>query len=354
MQIVKRIVRKIHSIIDKSYLFFERKIIYKEIQNNFEQNKIFLFSNPIHSNLGDQAQTYCILKVFEEHYPHHHVICVPKALGSDKMLSLIKDKIKEEDKIFIHSGYLIFDPHPQLPFIARVVSTFSNNQIVILPQTVLLKDKLIIQMVKKAFDSHKNLILMCRDQVSLENASNLFKTAKLILWPDFVTSLIGIENYLNQRKGILFCLRDDTEKYYPDSELNKLKSRFNNVKIDTGDTTIIENAFNWKFYRHKLIYKVLRDFSKYQLIVTDRYHGTIFSQITSTPVIVLSSSDHKLSSGVKWFPKNDFKNNVFFAENLDDAYTLAADILKRNGNVFQNGTFFIDNYFKNFRSVIED
>ncbi|WP_082026255.1 polysaccharide pyruvyl transferase family protein [Prevotella pectinovora] len=44
---------------------------------------------------------------------------------------------------------------------------------------------------------------------------------------------------------------------------------------------------------------ILQQFAKYQVVITDRYHGTIFSQIVNTPVIVISSTDHKLRSGVK-------------------------------------------------------
>lgn len=63
--------------------------------------------------------------------------------------------------------------------------------------------------------------------------------------------------------------------------------------------------------------------SHYRLVITDRYHGAIFSQIVSTPTIVLSSADHKLSSGVKWFPKEQFTNYIAYANDLDEAYQLA-------------------------------
>lgn len=58
---------------------------------------------------------------------------------------------------------------------------------------------------------------------------------------------------------------------------------------------------------------------KAKLVITDRYHGLIFSVITHTPVIVFKSFDTKISSGVKWFKdlewvhyvdSNDL-NNIF-------------------------------------------
>ena len=97
--------------------------------------------------------------------------------------------------------------------------------------------------------------------------------------------------------------------------------------------------------REQLIRQILQQFAKYQVVITDRYHGTIFSQIVNTPVIVISSTDHKLSSGVKWFPHEKFSDNISFAKDLNEAYEKAVDILKRNGAVKKNPAWFKENYF---------
>ena len=98
---------------------------------------------------------------------------------------------------------------------------YKNNKIVIFPQTVLLTDKDVILRTQEAFNTHRNLILMCRDEVSLSNAQKLF-TCRTLLFPDFVTSLIGNSEFAfgNKRADILFVLRNDGEKYYSDEELN--------------------------------------------------------------------------------------------------------------------------------------
>ena len=103
--------------------------------------------------------------------------------------------------------------------------------------------------------------------------------------------------------------------------------------------------WSWDRNREKLIRNVLKEFSSYQVVVTDRYHGTIFSQVENTPVVVLSSADHKLSSGVKWFPKEKFGMNIYFANDLEEAYSLTNDILKREGKVYYNPTWFKENFF---------
>ena len=65
----------------------------------------------------------------------------------------------------------------------------------------------------------------------------------------------------------------------------------------------------------------------------------------NTPVIVISSTDHKLSSGVKWFPKNLFEGNITFALDLDDAYNKATEILARNGKLKRNPAWFTNTYY---------
>ena len=90
---------------------------------------------------------------------------------------------------------------------------------------------------------------------------------------------------------------------------------------------------------------MIEKFSTYRVVITDRYHGTIFSAIASTPVIVINSADHKLSSGVKWFPQEVFNDAVQYAENLDAAYEMAQKILVQEGRTYKNPPYFKKKYW---------
>jgi exopolysaccharide biosynthesis predicted pyruvyltransferase EpsI len=79
-------------------------------------------------------------------------------------------------------------------------------------------------------------------------------------------------------------------------------------------------------HKEKVIFDQIRMMSKHKLTVTDRYHGTIFSVIANTPVIVLGSTDHKLSSGVKWFSDKLFSKVIYFASSIDEAVKIAEKI----------------------------
>lgn len=350
-----RIKRRINILLENIYYSYKKNELEEIIHNNNSSKTIYFFVTPTHSNLGDQAQLMCWLELFKDIYKEYTVICIPNKYAKKNTIKYINEHIKPEDLIFIHSGYLIFDPHPELPFICDIISTIKNHHITILPQTINLLTKDKRDHVANIFNSHSDLLVMCRDEISYNNAKELFSRCSIKLMPDIVTSLIGNKKYSfgeYKRSGVLFCLRNDGEKFYTKDEINDLIKRFSNTPIDICDTTINKFVSKWVNHREEIICGMLKRFSKSQVIITDRYHGTIFSQIVNTPVIVLSSSDHKLSSGVKWFPKSVFANNVYFAKNLDEAYNIAINILSRNGYIYTNPPYFKNKYYThNFNAI---
>lgn len=350
MNIIYRIQRKFNYLMDNKYLDNQRKEILNELRINDNKKNIYFFSVPLHSNLGDQAQYFCWLKLFKQYYPEYNIISLPARTTTDEALELIKEQLTPDDKLFIHSGYLIYDPHPELPFICKVINAFHNHHITILPQTINLISEKKKQEVSACFNAHPNLTIISRDKVSLQKAHHLFPNCSRLLWPDVVTSLIGNPDFQyndSKRDGIMFCIRNDGEKYYSEEQIIELKNRFHEIKTVEIDTTISLSKRDWDSKRESLIRNVIATFAKYQLIITDRYHGTIFSQIANTPVIVLSSTDHKLISGVEWFPKEYFGENVFWANNLDEVYNLVKKILDRNrkGHIIKNPSWFNDTFF---------
>lgn len=346
MNLLLRVQRKANTIIDYYFFKFQKKKLISEIKNNVNKT-IYLFASPTHSNLGDQAQLYCWYQYFAEQYPAYRIIDVPCRIADKTLLSLIKSKIRLDDKLFVHSGYLIYDPHPELSFISNVVDFFPEKEITILPQTINLEKERIIKRVATSFNNHPFLNLICRDKVSYKKAQILFHKCNLSLMPDVVTSLIGTKTFStwrNRKEDVLFCLRNDGEKFYSASELEDLRQSLGELKTRVLDTTINVSKRSWLKNRAHYIYNKIEEFSKYKVIVTDRYHGTIFSLIANTPVIVIASADHKLSSGVDWFPKEEFGKSIFFANNLKEVRNLVFSIIASPIHI-QNPDYFKTNYY---------
>lgn len=347
MIILSKIRNKLYWYKYKFYIVALKRETLKKIRKSSQKARIYYFLTPTHSNLGDQAQLMCWTKLFGQWYPKHEIIEIPLIIGTDNVFMAIEKYITKKDIIFIHSGYLVCDLYNNWQMLCKVVDKFSQHKITILPQTVHFLDSDIQNIIAYVFNKHSNLHLMCRDKVSYMKAKQIFSNVELSLKPDVVTSLIGT-NYIcssNEREGILFCMRNDKEKMYSDEQIFKLQKKLCGIKIETSDTTIKADIWDWSGNRENLIQNFLRNISKYQVMVTDRFHGTIFSQITNTPVIVLSSSDHKLQSGVEWFPQDIFSENIMYAKDLQEAYQMLLNILNRKGKTIKNPHYFLDSFY---------
>jgi exopolysaccharide biosynthesis predicted pyruvyltransferase EpsI len=222
-----------------------------------------------------------------------------------------------------------------------ILKNFPHNKIVVFPQTVNYSSKKQQTLTSEAYNSHGNIIFLARDKVSLSKANKLFSNANIALYPDVVTSLIGKYSYNYKRDKVLFCMRNDGEQFYNRKEIVELINRISDtIKCDITDTTIKMKGSELAKNIEPILNDTFDSYARYRAIITDRYHGTIFSLIAGTPVIVLSSTDHKLSSGVDWF-KNIYPNHIFFAQNLDEAYNYLTIVLKTQ----QTFDFALDEYF---------
>ena len=316
---------------------------------------VFLFGSPYHPNMGDQAQTYCIQEWYKKNYPQYDMYILRLTTTTKSVIRLISMFIRKEDKLVCHSGYHLTDRFQEQQVYFKVIRKFKDYPIVIFPQTINYSCDGVLEEARELLNSHPNLTIMCRDETSYGIAKSNFNKARILLFPDVVTSLIGTRTYESERDGILFCMRDqDMESIYSADQIKKFRNRFKNYRTDITDTT--RNDFPMKYiYNHRedALNRVLDEFSQYKVVVTDRYHGTIFSLITGTPVIVLGTSDHKLKSGVKWFPKEIFGDYVFFANDLDEAYDLAMNVLNNYQKINHRlPAYFKEKYYDSLNEVL--
>lgn len=347
-----RIRKKIGNIKIQIACKYDAIRINKELKRNRTCDKIYLFGSPNQVNLGDQAQTYCIEKWFNKNYPNHKIFTFTYYTITNTILKTIRQTIGKNDLIFIHSGYHITDLYNLIDKYCTIIRLFPERHIVIMPQTINFEnDKNKEKIVSDIFNLHGNITLMCRDNISHQKAQHIFTNCKLLLFPDIVTSLIGTKKYSNKRDGILFCMRNDKEALYSREDISKLRKRLSPIRTYLTDTDSKYFYRTIQKHREKIIEEKWNEFSKYKVVITDRYHGTIFSLIANTPVIVLSSTDHKLSSGVKWFP-DEFKGFVTFANNLDEAYELALSKYKENVFKQRLNAYFEKNFYSKLKELI--
>lgn len=272
------------------------------------KKKVWIFSIPSHPNLGDQAQLMCTEKWVRENYDGCKIIkmghlFMPFSGFGIKKLALnvgfwqhlvLKMVIREDDVFIGHSGYFFVDHHGgwySYDYLLR----YWANKFIILPQTVNFYAPVVKRRFSDDFGNKSNLTLLCRDEVSYNYAKEMLGTTRLLLYPDIVTSLIGTREYKNPRDGVLFCMRDDIEAFYSPADIDSLMQRFGNIRKEKVDTTLQITEKEMRLHRDSLINAMIEKVSTFEVVVTDRYHGTIFSAIASTPVVVINSADHKLT-----------------------------------------------------------
>jgi pyruvyl transferase EpsI len=75
--------------------------------------------------------------------------------------------------------------------------------------------------------------------------------------------------------------------------------------------------------REKVVGETLELFQNHDIVVTDRYHGLIFSVICRKPTIVIRTVDHKLTSALHWFKDVSF---IRYASDLNQIKELINDV----------------------------
>lgn len=287
--------------------------------------KIFLIGTPWYGNLGDHAITLGEKFIIKESFPKHKIIDIPYNIYFSKLSKIFKLKIAPNDIIYLQGGGNLGSLYPQEENLRRdVIKKYKRNKIIVMPVSIFFHDnnfgKSELEKSSKIYNSHNKLTIISRDEVSFDFAKKYFYKVNNILAPDAVTSLDGILSDVNvNRKGVYFFWRKDIEKVLSDDIIKKIEIYLNkyNIEYSVSDTTVPYEVREKQ--RKTEVFSRLIMARKARLVITDRYHGLIFSVITHTPVIVFKSFDTKISSGVKWFEdlewvhyvdSNDL-NNIF-------------------------------------------
>lgn len=128
----------------------------------------------------------------------------------------------------------------------------------------------------------------------------------------------------------------------------KLEEESRVVRKDTQGKasfkTIRKNL--WKF-----IYSEIESYSHFDVTITDRYHGTIFSLCAGTPVVIIKTTDHKVITGADWF-KDIYDDYVYVAKDLEDAIRISQKILKSN-LAHTLRPYFKTEYYDKLKSLFE-
>lgn len=323
-------LRNGHVVIDSiRYFPYRFKLGYQyrtKLSSLSNDRKIWYLCVPIHNNLGDYAQYVCISKWIRECFQDWNVIEIPTIpLRFDywNVFSILKKIVNTEDIIVFQSGYTSTDLHEDEYVHRKVVKCFVNNKIIFLPQTVKYSSEEQGKKTALIYNHHHHLLFIARDVVSYKTALNFFVNVRIKLLPDIVTTLIGSNSFNSIKRGIFFCLRHDSEKRYSDFTINNIFLPLSSEFDEWGDTTLSSG----ESCNEQVLFEQINRFARHKVTITDRFHGTIFSLIASTPVVVLETIDHKVSEGANWFIES-YPQYIRKVSTVESAYKEAEKLMK--------------------------
>lgn len=335
---LRRKIRKYFGFIYSKALAKYKERKYKEFVNNditrltppISQQRIYYLGITEHPNLGDMGQHYCILNWISKNFPDSELLSFKSSTVVNPFVdfpSKLKTIYRPNDIIIFQSGYCTQDLGGDHELMHRmIIDKIPYAKILMMPQTIFFQHEKNKKRTSKSYNQATNMLFLARDTVSYNMAKEMFPNIEVQAFPDIVTTLIGKYTFENERKGVCFCLRDDSEKFYSDKELQNLKKQIEEIEpITTTDTTISTSEEKIRKNLQHYIEKQIIFFSKYKIVITDRYHGTIFSLAAGTPVIIIKTNDHKVITGANWF-KGVYDDYVYVASDLKEAYKLYEQI----------------------------
>ena len=311
----------------------------RDINELRQRKKAVMLATAEHANIGDAAITLAEQQLLGEQFPDYFQVEI-STYEFDKQEAYLHAILNAGDILFVNGGGNMGDRYPEEEELhRRIVAEFPNNRIVIFPQTICFssteRGQSELRKSEKIYNSHKDLTLFVRGKDSLEFAKAHFARVKTALMPDVVHALRA--GYAFDRSGALVCLRDDAEgtldgegkKRIADLALKLTGSVERSTNMYTEDVT--------RDIRGLVVRKELMRFARHQVVVTDRLHGMIFSAVTGTPCVVLSSYNHKIQEYYEAFFRDS--NAVFFIgedmEKLEGAVERALRVVSPSYPVFE-------------------
>ena len=282
---------------------------------------------PYLKNIGDHAQVIAIRAWLDKHFSDIPVIELDKDRGH-YYLPALQWLVQPEDIFFLHSGGNLGDRGKWSEGMRReTIAAFPDNQVISLPQTIFFSDtpsgNAEKETSRRIYATHPDLTVIGRDPRSGELAKELFPKANTFCMPDFVLSLPPRHSETkNDPPKILLCLRLDDESALTPEQRQQIGD---NLPYDcTYYDTTLEKAIAFD-RREATLDETLSNFLAADVVVTDRYHGLIFTVLCQKPCVVLRTVDHKLTSAIHWFEEIP---TVMFAQSLDEIPALVEKCLQ--------------------------
>lgn len=273
-----------------------------------DTKKVIMVETPDIPNLGDHAITFA-QRQFMKKYHDLPVVCV-ESDQTYAVLPGIKKFTTDQDLVLINGGGSMGDLYmPNEERKCAWIDTFRHNRVIYCPQTITYSNSSyaikLLHHTQALYRSVPDLHLFAREMNSYRLMKQWYPDSDVHATPDIVLSLSGFDKNpdMNNRSGILLCLRDDKEKVTSDdASAFILKSAQQTGETVRNTDTVVRG---WEGVMSlpdgdREIQKKFDEFRKAKLVITDRIHGMLFATVTGTPCIAMNNSNGKVGFEYEW------------------------------------------------------
>lgn len=331
-------LRRIHGALNdrkKEHLEKKRFRLYMRAT----ESTVFVIGTPTHTNIGDSAIALAEIAFLEKCYNNTSPIkeiTVPEYQICHKMINKL---ISPSTRFFGMGGGNMGDQwfHEE-EFRRTFIIDQLKNKPVIFPQTIFYSDTQDGKNKEQESIAIYNvpaITLVAREKISFEIMQKLYPRANILLTPDIVLSatMDDFGAVAQERKGILFCVRNDEEKAVSDSVWTELERELTALGKETTHTDMHSNCQVTKENRRECVRKKMQEFCGAELVVTDRLHGMLFAAITETPCVVFGNYNHKVKGTYDWI---SYLPYIRYVESADEAKAVIPELLEIKNCKYDN------------------
>lgn len=325
---------------------------YKTI-SPINKKKIYILNTPLHTNIGDSAIAYAQNLFLEKNFGNKYKIVEITNWELNRFRRALSYIVRKKDIVTqLGGGNMGVEWFGEELERRRIIEMFPNNKMIIFPQTIYYGDsakgKEEFEKSKQIYNSHKDLTLIAREKVSYEIMKSAYEKCKVILTPDIVLSMDGLENKY-KRENITFCFRKDPEKVLKNSEQEVIIEDCKKITDKLVFTDMMSERDVTKENRVDIIMDKFKDFQKSKLVITDRLHGMVFCAISGTPCIAFGNYNQKVKGTYDWIKDLDY---IKYVDNIEEARGYIDELMNLEATEYDNSKFI--NYYDQIKDIINN